>query len=67
MKTEVKFTALMAVCMALASVSLAESHSHAIPDGTPEKKLTSGWLTQIDKFWVIHNRKTNLVALAEHL
>jgi hypothetical protein len=41
MKTKVKFTALGAVCMALASVSLAEPHSHTIPDSTLEKTLTS--------------------------
>jgi hypothetical protein len=40
-KTEIKFTALMAVCMALASVSLAQPHSDTIPGSSGVKKLTS--------------------------
>jgi hypothetical protein len=40
-KTEIKFTALMAVCMALASGSLAQPHSDTIPGSSGVKKLTS--------------------------
>jgi hypothetical protein len=41
MKTEVRFTAILAVCMALASRSLAEPQSYTTADSTPAKAFTS--------------------------